>query len=333
MGELKATGTTYIEAISKALRDEMREDGAVFLMGQDVAAYGGAFKVTRGFLEEFGSARVVNTPIAESGAVGMAVGAALLGRRPVVEMQFADFVACAFNQVANVAAKMYWRTQSAVPLVLRLPTGGGLGAGPFHSQSQEALFAHTPGLKVVVPSTPEDAYDLLRDGVRDPNPVLYFEHKHLYRRIRSDLVMGVARKDRTRDYLPLGRAREVRPGRQITVLTYGSMVHDVLAALVGLDVSVQVIDLRSLVPLDEDLVLTAARSTGKVLIVHEATGTCGFGAELAARVAEKAFEHLDAPVRRLAFPDSPIPYSSLLEQDGLPDAAVVREELLALARW
>ena len=316
-----------------ALRDELRRDESVFLMGQDIAAYGGAFKATRGFVEEFGPARIVNTPIAESGGVGMAVGSALLGRRPVVEMQFADFVSCAFNQVANVAAKMYWRTQSPVPLVLRLPTGAGSGGGPFHSQSQEALFTHTPGLKVVAPATVADAYDLLRDAIRDPNPVLYFEHKNLYRRVRAPLVMGSVRNDRSNEYLPLGRAREVLPGRQITVLTYGWMLHLVLEAVTAVDLSVQVIDLRTLAPLDEDLILAAARVTGKVLIVHEATRTGGFGAEVAARIADQAFEHLDGPVRRIAFPDSPIPYSGLLEKESLPDVNSIRAALLDLAGW
>jgi 2-oxoisovalerate dehydrogenase E1 component beta subunit len=324
---------TYLEAISRALRDELREDPTVFLMGQDIAEYGGAFKVTRGLVDELGAERVINTPISESGAIGMAVGAALLGRRPIVEMQFADFISCGFNQTVNVAAKMFWRTGCPVPLVMRLPTGGGAGAGAFHSQCVEAWFLHVPGLKVVAPAWAEDAYWLLRASVRDPNPVLYFEHKHLYRRIKGRLDgSSLAAEGRTQ----LGRARVVRQGIHVTVIAYGWMVHQALEAaeLVARDgIEVEVLDLRTLAPLDEEAVLGAARKTGKVLVVHEATLTGGFGGEIAARIAEKAFTDLDAPIRRLAYPDQPVPHARGLEAACIPSPERIAGALRELRRW
>lgn len=324
---------SYLDAISRALREEMRRDRSVVLLGQDIAEFGGAFKVTKGFLEEFGADRVVNTPIAESGAIGMAIGAALLGQRPVVEMQFADFVSCGFNQVVNVAAKMFWRTGRPVPLVIRLPTGGGAGAGAFHSQCVEAWFLHTPGLKVVAPAWPGDAYWLLKAAIRDPNPVLFFEHKYLYRRVKEPLALGSADDGRR---LPLGSARIVREGVHMTAIAYGWMVHQTLAAAEKLKeegLSVEVVDLRSLAPLDERTVLESVKKTGKALIVHEAPLTGGFGGELAARIGEKAFEHLDGPVRRIAYPDSPVPYHKDLESACLPSPERIAEEMRALGRW
>jgi pyruvate/2-oxoglutarate/acetoin dehydrogenase E1 component len=312
----------------------MREDPAVFLLGQDIAEYGGAFKVTKGFVEEFGKARVINTPISESGAIGMGVGAALLGRRPVVEMQFADFITCGFNQVVNVAAKMYWRTRRAVPLVIRCPFGGGAGAGAFHSQSLEAWFTHAAGLKVVAPAFPGDAYGLLRAAIRDPDPVLFLEHKYLYRRLRGPLP--AAAEGGLGGCLSLGRAQVIREGQDVTAVAWGWMVHraaEAAAALAGEGVSVEVVDLSTLVPLDEETLLSSARKTGKVLIVHEAPLTGGFGGEVAARVAEKAFEHLDGPVRRLAYPDLPVPYNAALEAACLPSVERIAGELRALARW
>ncbi|HVR73222.1 MAG TPA: alpha-ketoacid dehydrogenase subunit beta [Planctomycetota bacterium] len=321
--------TTYIDAISRALRDEMQVDPSVFIMGQDVAAYGGAFKATRGFLEEFGPERIFNTPIAESGTIGMAVGAALLGRRPVVEMQFADFITCCFNQVVNVAAKMFWRTGRSVPLVIRCPFGGGAGAGPFHSQCMEAWFLHTPGLKVVAPSRPADAYGLLRSAIRDPNPVIYLEHKHLYRRTREVLpVEG--------NLVPLGPPRIERKGEHLTAIAYGWMARRVLAAAeeVASDgVSVEVMDLRTLAPLDEEAILESVRRTGKALIVHEAPLTGGFGGEIAARIAEKAFEHLDGPVRRIAYPDTPVPYEKDLEAACIPGEDTIARAMRELRAW
>jgi 2-oxoisovalerate dehydrogenase E1 component beta subunit len=325
----ETASTSYIDAISMALRDEMRRDPTVFLMGQDIAEYGGAFKVTKGFVEEFGKKRVINTPIAESGTIGIAVGAALLGRRPVVEMQFADFISCGFNQVVNVAAKMYWRTGIPVPLVIRCPAGGGGGAGPFHSQSMEAWFLHAPGLKVVMPAFPGDARGLLVAAIRDPDPVIFLEHKYLYRRVKEPL-------DDEPPLVPLGSARIRRRGRNLTVIAYGWMAHlalDAAAAAEAEGISVEVLDLRSLAPLDEKAILESARRTGKVLIVHEAPLTGGFGAEIAARIADQAFEHLDGPVRRLAYPDTPVPYQKDLEAAALPDAGKILGAIRELAAW
>lgn len=328
---------TYLEAIALALREEMARDPSTFLFGQDVAEYGGAFKLTRGFVEEFGKARVINTPIAESGAIGMAVGAALLDRRPIVEMQFGDFISCGFNQVVNVAAKTYWRTGMPVPLVIRCPVGAGMGAGPFHSQSPEAWFTHVPGLKVVAPATVRDAYGLLKASIRDPNPVLFLEHKYLYRRIRD--VLPAAVSTAREGVIPLGRAHIVRAGTDrpdVTVITYGAPVHGALGAAARLEeegIGVSVVDLRTLVPLDEEALLEAVRSAGKVLIVHEATLTGGFGAELAARIAEKAFEYLDGPIRRLAFPDHPVPFHKALEAAALPDEGKIARAARELASW
>jgi len=322
---------TYIDAISAALRDAMRDDERVLLLGQDIADFGGAFTVTRGFLEEFGADRVINTPIAESGPVGIAVGAALLGRRPVIEMQFADFVSCGFNQLVNVAAKFFYRTERAVPIVVRLPSGGGVGAGPFHSQSIEAWFLHVPGLKVVAPAFADDAYRLLRAAIRDPNPVLYFEHKYLYRRVRGPLPSPSAGAF---DLAQLP-ARLVREGEHATIVAYGWMVHRALAAaatLAGEGLSVEVIDLRVLCPLDTETILRSVRKTARVLIVHEATITGGFGAEIAARIADLAFDDLDAPVRRLAYPDTPIPFHRALEAKCLPDEASIAGAVRALVR-
>ena len=329
----KGSGTKYIEAISRALRDEMSTDPDVFLMGQDIGHYGGAFKATRGFIEDFGRERVVNTPVSESGMIGMAVGAALLGRRPVVEMQFADFISCGFNQVVNIAAKMSWRTGRDLPLVIRCPTGGGVGVGAFHSQCLEAWFLHVPGLKVVAPAWPSDAYGLLRAAIRDPAPVLYFEHKYLYRRIEESLPVDRSAED---GILPLGLARVEREGDHVTVIAYGWMVHKALeaASMVATEgVSTEVIDLRSLAPLDENAIVASARKTGKVLIVHEATLTGGFGGELAARIQEKAFEYLDGPIRRLTYPDTPVPYHKDLEAACLPSVDGIAQAIRELARW
>ena len=327
-----AEETSYLEAISLALGDAMEEDPEVFLMGQDIAAFGGAFKVTRGLLEEFGPGRVLNTPIAEAGMIGIASGAALLGKRPVVEMQFSDFVSCGFNPLVNVAARFHYRTGLSVPLVIRLPSGGGVGAGPFHSQSLEATFLHVPGLKVVVPAWPEDAYSLLREAIRDPNPVLFFEHKYLYRRVKASLAPAS---------IDIGAgveagARIVRPGDGVSVFTWGWMVHRAVAAAEALGeegISVEVVDLRVLAPLDERTVMESVGRTGRALVVHEAQLTGGFGGEIAARIAEGAFEALDAPVRRLAYPDHPVPFNKELEAVCLPDEESIAASLRELAAW
>jgi pyruvate/2-oxoglutarate/acetoin dehydrogenase E1 component len=316
---------TYLEAISDGLRTEMRRDDSVFCLGEDIGAFGGAFKVTDGFAEEFGADRVLDTPLAESAILGAATGAAIEGMRPVCEMQFADFIACGFDQLVNVAAKLHYRQGVAVPLVVRLPSGGGFSGGPFHSQNPEAWFLQSPGLKVVTPATAEDAKGLLASAIRDPNPVCFLEHKGLYRHVRGEVPDG-------EHTVPIGQARVAREGSEMTVIAYGSSVHLALEAAEQLGEEVEVVDLRSLCPLDRDAILASVRKTGKVLIAHEATRTCGAGAEVAALIGEEAFEDLDAPIRRLSAPDVPIPFSPPLEQAVLPQLDDIKEacrELLA----
>jgi pyruvate/2-oxoglutarate/acetoin dehydrogenase E1 component len=316
---------TYLQAISDGLREEMREDERVMVMGEDIGVFGGAFKVTDGFIAEFGADRVMDTPLAESGIVGTAVGAAVVGLRPVCEMQFSDFISCGFDQLVNVAGKMHYRQGLAVPITVRLPSGGGFSGGPFHSQNPEAWFMHSPGIKVVAPSTAEDAKGLLIGAIRDANPVCYMEHKHLYRRIKGDVPDGT--------YATPFTARVAREGTELTVIAYGAMVHTALEATEDIDgASVEVLDLRSLVPLDREAILASVRKTSKVLIVDEANQTCAAGAEVAALIAQEAFEDLDGPVTRVATPDVPIPFSPPLEQAVLPSVDRVKEaarELLA----
>jgi pyruvate/2-oxoglutarate/acetoin dehydrogenase E1 component len=318
---------TYLEAISQAIREEMRRDEAVFLLGEDVGTYGGAFKVSAGLLEEFGPDRVIDTPMSEAAIIGSAVGAALMGMRPIAEMQFIDFITCGFEQIINMASKMYWRSGMPVPIVIRGPSGGGIKGGPFHSASPEAWFFHAPGIKVVVPSTAYDAKGLLKAAIRDNNPVLYLEHKLLYRmpELREELP--------DEDYIvPLGKAIVRREGEDMTILTYGAMVHASLKAAQILeeedDVEVEVVDLRSLTPLDQNTILESVKHTNKVLIVHEDTLTGGIGAELAAILAEDLFEYLDGPITRVAAPDVPFPYAPPLEAAFLPDT----EKVLTAAR-
>jgi pyruvate/2-oxoglutarate/acetoin dehydrogenase E1 component len=316
---------TYLEAISDGLREEMRRDESVFCLGEDIGAFGGAFKITDGFAEEFGAERVLDTPLAENLIVGAATGAAIEGMRPVCEMQFADFISCGFDQLVNVAAKLHYRQGVAVPIVIRLPSGGGFSGGPFHSQNPEAWFLQAPGLKVVTPATPADAKGLLVSAIRDPNPVCYLEHKGLYRHVKGEVPEG--------EYtVPLGEASIAREGGEVTVVAYGSSVHLALQAAEELGEDIEVVDLRTLCPLDADAILSSARKTGKVLVAHEATRSCGVGAEVAALVTEHAFEDLDAPVRRLTAPDVPIPFSPPLEQRVLPQLDDLKEacrELLA----
>jgi pyruvate/2-oxoglutarate/acetoin dehydrogenase E1 component len=316
---------TYLQAISDGLRDEMRADERVMVMGEDIGVFGGAFKVTDGFIAEFGPDRVMDTPLAESGIIGTAVGASVVGLRPVCEMQFADFISCGFDQLVNVAGKMHYRMGLAVPITVRLPSGGGFSGGPFHSQNPEAWFMHAPGIKVVAPSTAEDAKGLLIGAIRDPNPVCFMEHKHLYRRVKGDVKDGT--------YTTPFTARIAREGDELTVIAYGAMVHTALEATEDIDgASVEVLDLRSLVPLDRDAILASVRKTSKVLIVDEANQTCAAGAEVAALIAQEAFEDLDGPVTRVATPDVPIPFSPPLEQAVLPTVERVKEaarELLA----
>jgi pyruvate/2-oxoglutarate/acetoin dehydrogenase E1 component len=317
---------TYIEAISDALRTEMRRDGSVFCLGEDIGAFGGAFKVTAGFQEEFGRDRVLDTPLAESAIIGAAVGAAVEGMRPVCEMQFADFVACGFDQLVNVAAKLHYRQGVAVPMVVRLPSGGGFSGGPFHSQNPEAWFLQSPGLKVVAPASAADAKGLLASAIRDPNPVMFLEHKHLYRRVRGEVPEG-------EHTVPIGEARIVRDGRELTVVAYGSSVGLAEQAADELEGDVEIVDLRTLYPLDRERVLDSVHKTGKVLIAHEATRSCGVGAEVAALIAEEAFEHLDAPVVRLTAPDVPIPFSPPLEQRVLPGLDDMKEAIRDLLAY
>jgi len=320
---------TYLQAISDGLRQEMRRDERVFVLGEDVGVYGGAFKVTVGLLEEFGPWRVIDTPLSEIAIAGSATGAALMGLRPVAELQFADFVSCAWDQLVTVAAKQYFRAGTPVPLVLRLPSGGGFSGGPFHSQSPESSFTHIPGLKIVCPATPRDAKGLLATAIEDPNPVLYFEHKHLYRRIKADVP-------EERYTVPFGKARVHRAGDDVTVVTWGAMVYTAAEAadeLRGEDVSVEVLDLRTLQPWDKQAVLESVAKTSKLLILHEDTRTSGFGAEIAAQVAEEAFEDLDAPIKRVAAPDTPIPFSPPLEKAFIPQVDGVASALRELAAY
>jgi pyruvate/2-oxoglutarate/acetoin dehydrogenase E1 component len=316
---------TYLQAISDGLREEMRADERVLMMGEDVGEFGGAFKVTDGFLEEFGPDRVMDTPLAESGIVGTAIGAALVGMRPVCEMQFSDFIACGFDQLVNVAGKMHYRQGVAVPLTVRLPSGGGFSGGPFHSQNPEAWFMHAPGLKVVAPSTAEDAKGLLIAAIRDPNPVCFLEHKNLYRRVKGEVPSGA--------YATPFEARVARAGSDLVVIAHGAMVWSALEATEDLDgASIEVLDLRSLVPMDEEAILASVRRCSKVVVVDEANSTCAAGAQVAALIAERGFEDLDGPVVRVATPDVPIPFSPPLEQAVLPQVDDIREacrELLA----
>lgn len=322
------TTMTYIEAISDALRVEMRRDDRVFLLGEDIGAYGGAFKVTQGLHEEFGDWRVIDTPISETAIVGGCTGAALMGMRPIAEMQFADFVSCAWDQLITIAAKQHWRAGTPIPIVVRLPSGGGFSGGPFHSQNPESTFAHIPGLKLVCPATPADAKGLLASAVADPNPVLYFEHKHLYRRLKGEVPDG-------HHLTPIGEARVEREGTDVTLVTWGAMVHvaaeaaELLAAEDG--ASIEIVDLRSILPWDKSAVLASVEKTSKALVLHEDTLTGGFGGEIAATIAEHAFEHLDAPLKRLAAPDTPVPFAPALEAEFLPqteDVAAALRELL-----
>jgi pyruvate/2-oxoglutarate/acetoin dehydrogenase E1 component len=320
---------TYLQAISDGLREEMRRDKRVFVLGEDVGVYGGAFKVTLGFQEEFGPWRVLDTPLSETAIMGGATGAALMGMRPVAEMQFADFVSCAWDHLVTIAAKQRWRAGTPIPIVLRLPSGGGFSGGPFHSQNPESSFAHVPGLKVICPSTPEDAKGLLISAIEDPNPCLFMEHKHLYRRIKGEVPDG-------RYATPIGKARVHREGDDLSVFTWGAMVYTAEEAAKQLEsdgVSVEIVDLRTVLPWDKEAVLASARKTSKVLVLHEDTRTGGFGAEIAATIAEEAFEDLDAPIKRIAAPDSPVPFSPPLEKAFIPQVEDVVAGLRELAEY
>jgi 2-oxoisovalerate dehydrogenase E1 component beta subunit len=320
---------THLEAIRQGIWEEMERDSSVFLLGEDIAEYGGAFKVTAGMLEKFGKDRVIDTPISESAIVGAAVGAALMGMRPVVEMQFMDFIACGFDQIVNMAAKIHYRWGAKVPMVIRGPSGAGVHGGPYHSQSNEMWFVHTPGLKVAVPSTAYDAKGLIKAAIRDDNPVIFYEHKYLYRRIKDDVPEG--------DYVvPLGKAVVRREGTDIAIITYGAMVWTALEAADELEkegVSIEVLDLRSLLPYDEEAVLASVRKCNKVILLHEDTRIGGMAGELAALIAEKAFDHLDGPLVRITAPDTPVPFSPPLEEFFLPNAKKVASAARELAAY
>ncbi len=321
---------TYIAAISEALAEEMRRDPNVLVLGEDIGGeFGGAFKVTKGFEAEFGPKRVMNTPLAELAFTGMATGMALMGLRPVIEMQFADFITTAFDSIVQFAATTHYRWGGAVPWVIRAPSDGGIRSGPFHSQNPEAWFVHTPGLKVVAPATPADAKGLLIAAIRDDNPVIYFESKPLYRALKGYVPAG--------EYVvPIGKANLVRSGADLSLIAYGSQVHEALTAadrLAGDGIEADVLDLRSLKPLDTEAILTSARKTGKVLVVHAANRLVGVGAEIAALIADEAFEWLDGPIRRLGGLDTPIPFSPPLEDAYRPNAEKIYRAARELAAF
>lgn len=320
---------TYLEAIADALRTEMKRDESVFMIGEDIGTYGGAFKLTKGFLDEFGPKRVIDAPISEAAIIGAAIGASLNGMRPVAEMQFMDFVTCGFNQLVSVAGTTAYRWGIGVPMVVRGPAGGGVGANPFHSRNSEAWFVQATGLKVVCPATPADAKGLMTASIRDNNPVIFFEHKGLYRKIKEEVPEG--------EYLiPLGKARVIIEGSDASIICYGSAVHMALEVAERMQkegVSIEVVDIRTLVPFDEETVLNSVRKTNRVLITHEATLTGGFAGEISARITEKAFDALDAPIKRVAAFDAPTPFAPTLEKAMLPNADKIQEALRELLSY
>ncbi len=318
---------TYLQALKEGLAEEMARDERVFLIGEDVGAYGGAFKVTEGFQQRFGAERVIDTPIAETAIVGAAAGAAHMGLRPVCEMQFIDFISCAYSILTNYVATARYRAGLSTPMVVRGPAGGYVRGGPFHSQNPEAAFLHTPGLKIVAPATARDAKGLIKAAIRDDDPVLYFEHKYLYRRIKEDLPAD------EEILTPIGRARVVREGKHLSILTWSAMLWKSLEAAERLDredgLSIEVVDLRTLLPLDDDAIVATVKKTNRVLIVHEDTRTGGVAGEITARINDMAFEWLDAPVKRVCAHDVPLPYAPTLEDFVLPQV----EDIVKAARW
>lgn len=320
---------TLLEAIRQALFEEMERDPAVVLLGEDVGVYGGAFKVSAGLLERFGWERVIDTPISETAIIGAAVGMSYAGLRPVAEMQFIDFIACCFNQLTNFVAKSHYRWGAPVPIVVRGPSGGGVHGGPFHSANPEMHFVHTPGLKVIYPSTAYDAKGLLKAAIRDNNPVLFFEHKFLYRRIKEEIP--------SEDYtVPIGKAAIRREGQHLTIISYAAMAHTSLEAAEKLakeGIEAEVLDLRTLCPLDRDAILASVRKTNKLLVVHEDTRTGGIAGEIAAIVCEEAFEELDGPILRVTSLDTPVPYAPPLEERFLPNVEKVVAAAQELARY
>ena len=320
---------TMVEAIREALSEEMERDPAVVTLGEDIGVYGGAFKATEGLLAKFGPERVIDTPISETAIVGAACGMSYLGLRPVAEMQFIDFIACCFNQVTNFVAKSHYRWGAPAPMVLRGPSGGGVHGGPFHSANPEMYFVHTPGLKVIYPSTAYDAKGLLKSAIRDNNPVLFFEHKFLYRRVKEELP--------AEEYtLPIGKAAVRREGRDLTIISYAAAAHTALDAanlLAKEGIDAEVIDLRTLLPLDREAIVHSVKKTNKLLIVHEDTRTGGIAGEIAAIVCEDAFGHLDGPIARVTALDTPVPYSPPLEEFFLPSVEKVAAAARELAQY
>jgi 2-oxoisovalerate dehydrogenase E1 component beta subunit len=321
---------TYLIAIAEALWEEMERDERVFLLGEDIGVYGGAFKVTEGFIERFGSERVMDTPIAEETIVGMSVGAAMEGLRPVAEFQYADFMTSGFDEIVTAAARYHYRSGVPIPIVLRAPSGGGVRASSFHSENPEPWFSYAPGLKVICPAFPEDAKGLLKSAIRDDNPCVFLEHKWIYRRIREHVPEDP-------DFLvPIGQARVRREGSDLSIVTYGMMVHLALEAAEVLEregVSAEVVDLRTIVPLDTQTMLSSVEKTSRALVLYESHRFLGTGAEVASVIAEEGFQHLDAPVMRLAPPNVPVPFSPSLEDAYLPQVADIAEAARKLSAW
>ncbi|HHT9127877.1 MAG TPA: alpha-ketoacid dehydrogenase subunit beta [Candidatus Wujingus californicus] len=320
---------TYLEAIREALDEEMARDPSVFILGEDVGVYGGAFRVTEGFYEKYGEWRVLDTPLSESGFTGAAIGAALVGMRPVAEMQFADFISCAFDQLVNVAAKNHYRWGAATPIVVRAPYGGNIHGGAFHSQCIEGFFYNIPGLKIVAPATAYDAKGLLKAAIRDNDPVIYCEHKYLYRRIKDQIP--------EEDYIvPIGKARIAIEGNDVSIITYGAMVHTAIEAekaLKGNGVSCEIVDLRTILPLDKKSIMNSVKKTNKVIILHEQTKTGGVGAEVSALISENCFDYLDGPIIRIAAPDTPVPYSAQMEEAFIPQPKEIINAVEKLMRY
>ena len=320
------TEVTYLEALREGLREELERDGRVFILGEDVGAYGGAFKVTDGFQAKFGADRIIDTPISEAAIVGAAAGAAHMGLRPVAEMQFIDFIACAYDILTNYVATARYRAGLSTPIVVRGPSGGFVRGGPFHSQNPEAAFFHTPGLKLVCPATARDAKGLIKAAIRDDDPVIYFEHKYLYRRIKEELNGGD-------EITPIGKARVAHEGKDLTIVTWSAMVWKALEAVEIVErddgASIEVLDLRTLLPMDDEAILTSVKKTNKLLIVHEDTRTGGVAGEITARISETAFEWLDGPIMRVTAHDTPLPYAPTLEDFVLPQTV----DIVHAARW
>ncbi len=321
---------TYLVAIAEGLWEEMERDPAVYCLGEDIGVYGGAFKLTEGFIERFGSERIMDTPICEETIMGMAVGSAMSGLRPVAEVQYADFIANGFDELVNVAGKYHYRTGVPLPMVVRGPSGGGVRASNFHSQNPEPWFAHSPGFKVICPAFPSDAKGLLKSAIRDDNPCIFFEHKWIYRRIKE------AVPDDPDFLVPIGKAKVQLEGTDCTIVSYGAMVHLALEAAEDLaadGISAEVVDLRTVSPLDSETVIASVAKTSRALIVYESHRFLGIGAEVAAQIAEDAFEHLDAPVMRLAPPNVPVPFSPPLEDAFLPQVPEIMAAVRSLVEW